>query len=72
LDWLEKLASSNRKVADFRARWQDTLEPLFVKNLENVQGDERDTILISTVFGPGRPLSEPEGCRQRLSPDAYT
>jgi hypothetical protein len=53
LEVFEKLASSNRKVADFRARWQDTLEPLFVKNLENVQGDERDTILISTVFGPG-------------------
>ena len=29
-----------------------TLERFFVKNLENVQGDERDTILVSTVFGP--------------------
>lgn len=27
-------------------------EPLFVKNLENVQGDERDTILFSVAFGP--------------------
>lgn len=27
-------------------------EPLFVKNLENVQGDERDTILFSVSFGP--------------------
>ncbi len=25
---------------------------LFVKNLENIQGDERDIILISTTFGP--------------------
>ncbi len=25
---------------------------LFVKNLENIQGDERDVILISTTFGP--------------------
>ena len=27
-------------------------EPLFVKNLENVQGDERDVILFSIAFGP--------------------
>ena len=27
-------------------------EPVFVKNLENVQGDERDIILFSITFGP--------------------
>jgi len=27
-------------------------EPLFVKNLENVQGDERDVILFSVCYGP--------------------
>ncbi|MGL5845821.1 MAG: DUF4011 domain-containing anti-phage protein Hhe [Aeromonas veronii] len=27
-------------------------EPLFVKNLENVQGDERDVIFISFTYGP--------------------
>jgi very-short-patch-repair endonuclease len=27
-------------------------EPLFIKNLENVQGDERDVILISCTYGP--------------------
>lgn len=27
-------------------------EPVFVKNLESVQGDERDVILFSTTFGP--------------------
>ncbi|MBR0575303.1 DUF3320 domain-containing protein [Proteiniclasticum sp. BAD-10] len=27
-------------------------EPVFVKNLENVQGDERDVILFSTGYGP--------------------
>jgi hypothetical protein len=26
-------------------------EPFFVKNLENIQGDERDVIIISTTFG---------------------
>lgn len=29
-----------------------TLEPIFVKNLENVQGDERDIILFSICYGP--------------------
>ncbi len=35
------------------ARWH---EPVFVKNLENVQGDERDIILFSVTFAP-----EPDG-----------
>jgi len=46
---------------DFRARldWQRQRrngqqdEGLFVKNLENVQGDERDIIIFSTTFGKG-------------------
>ncbi len=29
-------------------------EPVFVKNLENVQGDERDVILFSICYGPDR------------------
>lgn len=29
-----------------------TLEPVFVKNLETVQGDERDVILFSITYGP--------------------
>ena len=29
-------------------------EPLFVKNLENVQGDERDVILFSVGYGPDK------------------
>ncbi|WP_257295146.1 DUF4011 domain-containing anti-phage protein Hhe [Endozoicomonas sp. YOMI1] len=31
---------------------QELDEPLFVKNLENVQGDERDVIVISMTYGP--------------------
>ncbi|GAB5378070.1 MAG: hypothetical protein AcusKO_45320 [Acuticoccus sp.] len=27
-------------------------EPFFVKNLENVQGDERDVVMISMTYGP--------------------
>lgn len=31
---------------------QASHEPLFIKNLENVQGDERDIILFSITYGP--------------------
>lgn len=48
----------DRKVTDAAASyietWKDRLEPFFVKNLENVQGDERDIIVISTTYGPDR------------------
>ncbi|WP_025272099.1 DUF4011 domain-containing protein [Haloglycomyces albus] len=40
------------------------IDSLFVKNLENVQGDERDAIFISTVYGPseqGRRVSQQFG-----------
>lgn len=30
----------------------DESEPLFIKNLENIQGDERDVMLISCTYGP--------------------
>lgn len=30
----------------------ESAEPLFIKNLENVQGDERDVILFSVGYGP--------------------
>jgi very-short-patch-repair endonuclease len=33
--------------------WRECGQPLFIKNLENVQGDERDCIIISTTFGKG-------------------
>jgi very-short-patch-repair endonuclease len=48
----------------FCEKWRDTLEPFFVKNLENVQGDERDVIMISTVYG-----KDANGCMfQRFGP----
>ncbi|MFL2778480.1 MAG: DUF3320 domain-containing protein, partial [Paracoccus marcusii] len=37
-------------------------EDVFVKNIENVQGDERDVILISVGYGP----SEPDGPLTRM------
>ncbi|MDF7666275.1 DUF4011 domain-containing protein [Orbaceae bacterium ESL0727] len=39
--------------AIYRLRRKDSAEPLFIKNLENVQGDERDVIFISFTYGPG-------------------
>ena len=48
----DMLAVEYQKNADFDA-WANTgEETLFVKNLENVQGDERDVILFSIVYGP--------------------
>ncbi|HWB01515.1 MAG TPA: AAA domain-containing protein, partial [Verrucomicrobiales bacterium] len=35
-----------------KRKGRDSFEGLFVKNLENVQGDERDVMIISTTFGP--------------------
>src|SRR5271167_4810129 len=39
----------------FTERMQTQREPLFIKNLENVQGDERDVIFISMTYGPREP-----------------
>ena len=38
-------------IRGYLNRWRNTPEYFFIKNLENVQGDERDTIIISTVYG---------------------
>lgn len=32
----------------------ESIEPIFIKNLENVQGDERDVILFSVGYGPDK------------------
>ncbi len=50
-DLLDELYRSNpalEKVAE------ECDEPIFVKNLENVQGDERDVILFSVGYGPDK------------------
>ena len=48
---LEERLRSGRGAEGYREKWAVEGQPLFVKNLENVQGDERDTIIISTTFG---------------------
>lgn len=37
---------------------EDRKEPFFIKNLENVQGDERDTIIFSIGYGKSDPMEE--------------
>ncbi|UOR04771.1 DUF3320 domain-containing protein [Hymenobacter aerilatus] len=51
-DALEKLRRQHPETEEFFNRHPH--EPFFVKNLENVQGDERDVILISIGYGRTR------------------
>ncbi|HVW00392.1 MAG TPA: AAA domain-containing protein, partial [Planctomycetaceae bacterium] len=52
-EWAGRDAEFAAKLAEARIRRGDaSFEGLFVKNLENVQGDERDHIIISTTYGP--------------------
>src|SRR4029077_8028651 len=48
-DELELLRREGSGSEDFFAAGR--IEPFFVKNLENIQGDERDVILISVGYG---------------------
>jgi hypothetical protein len=72
-DAVEALRRENAETEAFFAAHPD--EPFFVKNLENVQGDERDAIMISVGYGRGAdgklamrfgPLSA-EGGERRLN-----
>jgi very-short-patch-repair endonuclease len=47
-------SENNKIVRDYIEKWaskEEGLQKFFVKNIENVQGDERDVIFISTVYG---------------------
>jgi superfamily I DNA and/or RNA helicase/very-short-patch-repair endonuclease len=48
-DKLQKLFMSDPKLEEYA---NESDEPLFIKNLENVQGDERDIILFSICYAP--------------------
>lgn len=50
-EMLEQRLKSVDGADAFRDAWKARGMDLFVKNLENVQGDERDCIMISTTFG---------------------
>ena len=48
-DLLDRARAEHPQIEPFFAQAH---EPVFVKNLENVQGDERDVILFSICYGP--------------------
>jgi superfamily I DNA and/or RNA helicase len=57
----------------FQERHSESGEPLFIRNLENVQGDERDVIMISVTYGKDQngnlfqrfgPITESQGPRR--------
>ena len=50
-DMLMDALAKNPKLENLALK---NAEPLFVKNLENVQGDERDIILFSVGYGPDK------------------
>ena len=50
-EMLEERLRSRPEAKRFREYWHREGADYFVKNLETVQGDERDCILISTTFG---------------------
>jgi hypothetical protein len=55
---MEYALSRDPAAAGYVEDWgerNDGLEQFFIKNLENVQGDERDVIFIGTVYGPEQP-----------------
>jgi hypothetical protein len=71
---IAKRARNLELYDEFCARHQKDGFGFFVKNLENVQGDERDVIFISTTFGPAPgtnavaqrfgPISQRDGWRR--------
>ncbi|MGN1103428.1 MAG: AAA domain-containing protein, partial [Candidatus Coproplasma sp.] len=50
--YIEKLLTKILADKGLESYAYDGEEPLFIKNLENVQGDERDVILFSVCYGP--------------------
>ncbi len=57
-DLIEDLLDNKRKESSWLdnilKNTEDQDEPFFIKNLENVQGDERDVIFISFTYGPDK------------------
>lgn len=68
IEEFEQALNRDPRASAYVDAWKekkDGLEEFFIKNLENVQGDERDVIFIGTVYGP-----EARGARvaQRFGP----
>jgi hypothetical protein len=52
--YIEDVLTKALRDNDLEIEAYERDEPVFVKNLENVQGDERDVILFSVGYGPDR------------------
>jgi len=73
-DLLDQKIRDVKGVSEYLERHEKAGWKFFVKNLENVQGDERDVIFVSTTFGkpPGAtvvpqyfgPINRPDGWRR--------
>ncbi|MCY4745655.1 DUF4011 domain-containing protein [Pelomonas sp. UHG3] len=73
-DLLDQKSRDVKGVAEYLERHEKAGWKFFVKNLENVQGDERDVIFVSSTFGkaPGAkevaqyfgPINLPDGWRR--------
>lgn len=51
----DRMSAKDNDILEYVQKWDeqdDGLKEFFIKNIENVQGDERDIIIVSTVFGP--------------------
>ena len=61
----EQELSRNEVVSDYFENWKENdLEPFIIRNLESIQGDERDVVIVSTVYGP----NEQGNVRQDFDP----
>ena len=47
---LDKVTSADDLISNYISSHKGNLEELMIKNLENVQGDERDVVIISTCL----------------------
>ncbi|WP_223646719.1 AAA domain-containing protein [Corallococcus sp. EGB] len=76
-DLIDDLVTAEEKtdasLRAFLAKWEKSPMPFDVKNLENVQGDERDAIFVSVTFGPDKnekfrmnfgPINQADGYRR--------
>jgi very-short-patch-repair endonuclease len=70
---LDKRLRTDPFAATYQERMNNGTEPFFVKNLENVQGDERDVMFVSVTYGPDAkgnlfqrfgPINGPNGHRR--------
>ena len=53
-DFIDEARRKNSELERFFVATDD-FDPIFVKNLESVQGDERDIIVLSLTYGPTEP-----------------